>query len=80
LTSKRCYRTIWAALWRRERTLEWTTRNLSKIQELKSQLAEAQTRVDSLSKENDELKASAEAAAKSKSKATKGKRKKKGKK
>ena len=50
------------------------------MQELKTQLAEAQTKVDSLTKENDGLKASAEAAAKSKSKATKGKRKKKGKK
>ena len=51
--------------------------NLSKMQGLKTQLAEAQTKVDSLTKENDELKASAEAAAKSKGKATKGKRKKK---
>lgn len=48
--------------------------NLSKMAGLKTQLAEAQTKVDSLTKENDELKASAEAAAKSKG--TKGKRKK----
>lgn len=50
--------------------------NLEKIQELKTQLAEAQAKVDSLGKENDELKKAAEAA-QSKTKATKSKRKKK---
>jgi outer membrane murein-binding lipoprotein Lpp len=51
--------------------------NLSKIEQLKTQLTEAQTKVDSLTKENDELKQSAEAAAKSKGKAKKGKHKRK---
>ncbi len=54
--------------------------NLAKMQELKTQLGEAQTKVDALTKENDELKAKAEAATKSKGKASKGKHKKKGKK
>ncbi len=57
--------------------------NLSKIQELKTQLADAQSKVDNLTKENDELKKAAEAAAKPKGKAGKagkGKHKKKGKK
>lgn len=47
--------------------------NLEKIQELKVQLNDAQAKVDSLSKENDELKKAAEAA-KSKTKSTKRKR------
>jgi hypothetical protein len=50
--------------------------NLGKIQELKTELADAQAKVGSLSKENDELKAKAEDASKSKGKATKGKKKK----
>lgn len=54
--------------------------NLEKIQELKTQLADAQAKVDSLGKENDELKKAAETATKGKTKATKGKRKKKGRK
>jgi len=54
--------------------------NLAKLQDLKGQLAGAQTKVDNLTKENDELKAAAEAAAKSKGKAAKGKHRKKGKK
>jgi peptidoglycan hydrolase CwlO-like protein len=49
--------------------------NLEKLQELKLQLSDAQAKVDSLGKENDELKQAAEAA-KSKTKSTKGKRKK----
>jgi predicted RNase H-like nuclease (RuvC/YqgF family) len=54
--------------------------NLSKIQELKRELADAQGKVDTLTKENDELKKAAETAAKPKGKAAKGKHKKKGKK
>ncbi len=56
--------------------------NMAKLQDLKGQLAEAQTKVDNLTKENDELKAAAEAATKSKGKgkAAKGKHRKKGKK
>jgi chromosome segregation ATPase len=55
--------------------------NLSTIQELKSHLAEAQAKADTLSKENDELKAkAAEAETKGKGKAKKGKHKKRGKK
>lgn len=50
--------------------------NLDKLQELKTQLAESQTKIESLTKENDELKQAAEAAAKSKASGTKGKRKK----
>ncbi len=38
--------------------------NLTKIQELKRELADAQGKVDSLTKENDELKKAAESAAK----------------
>ena len=49
--------------------------NLSKMHELKTQLTEAQSKVDSLTKENDELKAKAEEAAKGKGKAKKGKHK-----
>jgi hypothetical protein len=52
--------------------------NLSRIQELKTLVAEAQAKVDTLTKENEELKAkSADAGSKVKSKATKGKHKKK---
>jgi predicted RNase H-like nuclease (RuvC/YqgF family) len=52
--------------------------NLSRIQELKTAVAEAQAKVDALTKENEELKAkSADTGAKVKSKATKGKHKKK---
>jgi hypothetical protein len=56
--------------------------NLATIRELKSQLADAQAKVDNLSKENDELKAkSEEADTKAKSKGgKKGKHKKRGKK
>ena len=54
--------------------------NLAKMQELKTQLADAQAKVDALGKENDELKKSAESAAKPKGKAAKGKHKKRGKK
>jgi hypothetical protein len=54
--------------------------NLAKMQELKTQLADAQGKVDNLTKENDELKKAAETAAKPKGKAAKGKHKKKGKK
>ncbi len=56
--------------------------NLGKIQELKTELADAQTKLESLTKENDELKAKAEEASKGKGKgkAAKGKHKKKGKK
>ncbi len=50
--------------------------NLGKIQELKTELADAQAKIGTLSKENDELKAKAEEAGKSKGKATKGKKKK----
>jgi peptidoglycan hydrolase CwlO-like protein len=53
--------------------------NLKKIDELKTQLGEAQAKVDGLSKEMDEIKAKAEQAA-TKGKATKGKKKKRGKK
>jgi len=56
--------------------------NLSRIQELKTLLAETQAKVDTLVKENDELKAKstsagANAGTKAKSSATKGKHKKK---
>ena len=57
--------------------------NLAKLAELKTQLAAAEAKVDSLSKENDELKAKNEAAAakpKGKSKGGKAKHKHKGKK
>ncbi len=57
--------------------------NLSRISELKTQLANAQEKVDSLTKENDELKpksTAGEAKAKSKGKGSKGKHKRKGKK
>jgi chromosome segregation ATPase len=57
--------------------------NLAKLAELKTQLAAAEAKVDSLSKENDELKAKNEAAAakgKGKSKVGKAKHKHKGKK
>lgn len=54
--------------------------NLGKIQELKRELADAQGKVDSLTKENDELKKAAESAAKPKGKAGKTRHKKKGKK
>jgi peptidoglycan hydrolase CwlO-like protein len=55
--------------------------NLAKLTEIKTQLAATQAKVDSLTKENDELKAKSEAAeAKVKAKGGKGKHKKKGKK
>ena len=57
--------------------------NLTKLTELKTELAAAQAKVDSLTKENDELKAKSEAAeakAKAKGKGGKAKHKKKGKK
>ena len=57
--------------------------NLAKAAELKTQLADTQAKVDSLSKENDELKAKSEAAqpkTKAKAKGGKAKHKKKGKK
>jgi len=57
--------------------------NLAKLTELKTQLADTQAKVDSLSKENDELKAKSEAAqpkTKAKAKGGKAKHKKKGKK
>ena len=55
--------------------------NLTKLTELKTELAAAQAKVDSLTKENDELKAKSEAAeAKVKAKGGKGKHKKRGKK
>jgi peptidoglycan hydrolase CwlO-like protein len=56
--------------------------NLSRISELKTQLENAQEKVDSLTKENDELKAKStptEAKVKSKGKGGKGKHKKRGK-
>ena len=57
--------------------------NLSRISELKTQLTNAQEKVDSLTKENDELKAKStagEAKVKSKGKAGKGRHKKRGRK
>jgi hypothetical protein len=54
--------------------------HLTTISELKSQLATATAKADSLSKENDELKAKSEEAAKGKAKGGKAKHKKKGKK
>ncbi len=47
--------------------------NLSKLQELKGELAEAQAKVDTLTTENEELKKSAEASTKGKGKTAKGK-------
>jgi hypothetical protein len=55
--------------------------NLATIKELRTQLADAEAKVENLGKENDELKAkSAEAETKAKSKGKKGKHKKRGKK
>jgi len=57
--------------------------NLTKLTELKAELADSQVKVDNLTKENDELKAKNEAAqgkAKAKGKVGKAKHKKKGKK
>jgi len=57
--------------------------NLAKLTELKSELTTAQAKVDTLTKENDELKAkneAAEAKTKAKGKGGKAKHKKKGKK
>jgi hypothetical protein len=51
--------------------------NLARIQELKTQLADSQSKLEALAKETEELKAKAEQAPKGKSKATKAKGKKK---
>ncbi len=65
-----------------EQRRECTT-NLAKLTELKTQLADAESKVASLTKENDEFKAKSEAAeakAKGKGKGGKAKHKRKGKK
>jgi chromosome segregation ATPase len=49
--------------------------NMAKLQELKTELADAQAKLDSLTKENEGLKAKAEEGGKSKGKPAKGKKK-----
>jgi peptidoglycan hydrolase CwlO-like protein len=51
--------------------------NLAKIQELKTELADAQAKVETLNKEIDEIKAKSADTGKGKTKAAKGKKKKK---
>jgi hypothetical protein len=51
------------------------TGNMAKMQELKTELAEAQTKIESLNKENEALKVKPEESGKSKGKPAKGKKK-----